>query len=93
MATAEIVVDGLPGFAGLATLYRIDPPTQGADHLIVYHQPRIAGQAGQMVVVLGTEGGVCRTADVRPQPGTYTTDEPNHALALQLAGGYTIEES
>ncbi len=24
--------------------------------------------------------------------GTYTTDEPNHVLALQLAGGYRIAE-
>jgi hypothetical protein len=92
MATAEMVVDGLPGFAGLATLYRIDPPIQGTDHLIVYHRPRIAGQPGQMTVVLGTAGGVVHGREVRPQPGTYTTDEPNHALALQLAGGYTIAE-
>ena len=92
MATAEMVVDGLPGFAGLATLYRIDPPISGADHLIVYHRPKIAGQVGQMTVVLGTSAGVAKGVDIRPQPGTYTTDEPNHALALQLAGGYLITE-
>jgi hypothetical protein len=27
-----------------------------------------------------------------PIQGTYTTDEPNHHLALQLAGGYRIVE-
>lgn len=93
MATAEMVIDGLPGFAGLATLYRIDPPIQGADHLILYHRPRMYRQPGQMTVVLGTEGGVVYGTDVRPQPGTYTTDEPNHSLALQLAGGYRIEST
>ncbi|MBM4567803.1 hypothetical protein GS441_21025 [Rhodococcus hoagii] len=64
-----MVVDGLPGFAGLATLYRIDPPIKGADHLIVYHRPRVAGQPGQMTVALGTEDGVSLSADIRPQPG------------------------
>ena len=92
MATAEIVVDGLEGFAGPATLYRIDPPIKGTDHLIVYHRPRMFGQPGQMTVILATEGGVGYDRRVEPVAGTYLTDEPNHALALQLAGGYRIVE-
>lgn len=92
MPTARIVADGLAGFAGPATLYRIDPPIQGTDHVVVYHRPRVYGQAGQMTVVLATAGGAVYGREVRPQPGTYTTDEPNHHLALQLAGGYQIVE-
>ncbi|SED50179.1 hypothetical protein SAMN04490240_4052 [Rhodococcus pyridinivorans] len=90
MPTAKIVADGIAGFAGLATLYQIDPPIQGTDHIIVYHRPRIYGQPGQMTVVLSTPDGGVYGREVRAQPGTYTTDEPNHYLALQLAGGYSL---
>lgn len=92
MPTAKIIADGIAGFAGPATLYQIDPPIQGTDHIIVYHRPRIYGQAGQMTVVLSTPVGGVYGREVRAQPGTYTTDEPNHHLALQLAGGYSIVE-
>lgn len=94
MATAEIVMDGLPSPGGFeATLYRIDPPMQGTDHLLVFHQPSMFGQPGQMKVVLATEGGVGYGGrmDLAVQ-GSYTTNEPNHHLALQLAGGYRIVE-
>lgn len=93
MATAQIVVDGLAGFVGPATLYKIDPPLQGTDHVVVYHRPPMWGQPGQMTVVLATDGGVGYGGRVDPIPGTYVTNEPNHHLALQLAGGYTIVEA
>ncbi|MCD2099522.1 hypothetical protein QNA24_30200 [Rhodococcus qingshengii] len=92
MATAEIVVDGLEGFAGPATLYRIDPPIQGTDHVVVYHRPGMWRQPGQMTVVLATPEGVGYGKRVDHVAGTYVTDEPNHYLALQLAGGYQIVE-
>lgn len=93
MATAEIVMDGLPSPGGYeATLYRIDPPIQGTDHVLVYHRPKIHGQPGQMSVILATPGGVGYGGRMDAVQGTYVTDEPNHHLALQLAGGYRIVE-
>lgn len=93
MATAEIVMDGLPSPGGYeATLYRIDPPIQGTDHVLVYHRPKIHGQPGQMSVILATPGGVGYGGRMDAVQGTYVTDEPNHHLALQLAGGYSIVE-
>lgn len=93
MPTAEIVADGLDGFVAPATLYRIDPPIQGTDHVLVYHRPPMFGQPGQMTVVLSTPGGVGYGRRMDPVDGTYTTNEPNHHLALQLAGGYRIVDS
>lgn len=90
MGTARVVVDGLEGFAAPATLYQIDPPMLGTDHLILYHRPKMHLQVGQMTVILGTEGGGSYSSAVIAVQGTYLTDEPNHALALQLAGGYSI---
>ncbi|WP_039583462.1 hypothetical protein [Rhodococcus sp. Chr-9] len=91
MSTAEIVADGLASPGGFeATLYRVDPPIQGTDHLLVWHQPRMFGQPGQMKVVLATPGGAGYGKRMDAIAGTYVTDEPNHHLALQLAGGYQI---
>lgn len=93
MATAELVMDGLPSPGGFeASLYRIDPPMQGTDHLLVYHRPPMWGQQGQMCVILATPGGVGYGGRMDPVDGTYTTNTPNHHLALQLAGGYRIVE-
>lgn len=93
MNTAVTVADGIGGYPGPATLYRIDPPMQGTDHLIICHMKAVYGQAGQLAVLLATEDGATYRGDVRPQVGSYTTDEPNHHLALQLAGGYVLIES
>lgn len=95
MATAEIVMEGLPSPGGYeATLYRIDPPIEGTDHLLVYHRPPIAGQPGHMSVILATPGGVGMNGHMGQAPsGSFTTNAPDHILALQLAGGYRIVES
>lgn len=93
MPTAVLVEDGIGGFAGPASLYRIDPPMKGTDHVLVYYRPPILGQEGQLTVVLATAGGAVFGQDVRPQQGTHVTREPNHHLALQLAGGYTIVDA
>lgn len=93
MPIASVVAENVSGFAGPATLYKIDPPLKGTDHLIVYFQPPMWGQLGKVCVILGTEQGAVFGVDVRPQQGTYVTNEPNHHLALQIAGGYLIVES
>ena len=92
MATAEIVLDGLPSPGGYeATLYRIAPPLKGTDHLLVYHRPPMWGQPGQMSVILATSGGVGLNGRMDQAPsGSFTTNTPDHILALQLAGGYRI---
>lgn len=92
MGTAVLVEDGVGGFAGPATLYRIDPPMRGTDHVLLYYRPPISGLEGQLTVVLATAGGAVFGQDVRPQLGTHVTAEPNHHLALQLAGGYVIAD-
>lgn len=92
MPTATMVADNLSGFVGPATLYRIDPPMHGTDHVLVYYRPEMFGQRGQLTVVLADSQGAVFGGDVRPQSGTHITSEPNHHLALQLAGGYTIAE-
>ncbi|CCW14588.1 hypothetical protein EBESD8_51580 [Rhodococcus aetherivorans] len=93
MPTAVLVDDGVGGFAGPASLYRIDPPIKGTDHVLVYYRPPMMGQEGQLTVVLATPGGAVFGQDVRPQQGTHVTREPNHHLALQLAGGYQIVDA
>lgn len=93
MPTAVKVADDIGGFAGPGTLYRVEPPLNGTEHVVLYHQPPAFGQHGQLCVILATKNGAVFGRDVRPQPGTYVTDEPNHHLALQLAGGYTIVEA
>lgn len=90
MKTAVMVADGLAGWAGPATLYRLDWPIKGMDHLLLFHQPAMYGQPGQLIVLLADENA--RVKDTRPQLGSHTTDEPNHPFALQLAGGYQIVE-
>lgn len=92
MPTAVKVADEVGGFAGPGTLYRVDPPMNGTEYVLLYHQPPAFGQHGQLCVILATKNGASFTRDVRPQPGTYVTDEPNHALSLQLAGGYVVTE-
>ncbi|MEE2058987.1 hypothetical protein [Rhodococcus artemisiae] len=91
MPTAEIVAEIPDVYAGPATLYRVDPPVDGSNHLIVYHQPPMYGQKGKVCVLVSDEYGVA--SDMRQRDGSYTTDEPNHHLALQLAGGYVLIES
>ncbi|WML63674.1 hypothetical protein [Rhodococcus sp. AH-ZY2] len=59
----------------------------------MYFRPPIMGQEGQLTVVLATAGGAVFGQDVRPQQGTHITREPNHHLALQLAGGYQIVDA
>ncbi len=93
MPTAVKVAENVGGFAGPGTLYRVDPPLNGTEHVLLYHQPPAFGQHGQLCVILATKNGASFSRDVRPQPGTYVTDEPDHVLALQLAGGYQIVES
>ena len=92
MPTAVMVADNVGGLPGPATLYRLDPPLKGTDHLLLFFQPPMWGQDGQLVVVLATQYGAVFGADVRPQPGTHVTSAPNHPLALQLAGGYSLLE-
>ena len=92
MPTAVMVADNVGGLPGPATLYRIDPPLKGTDHLLLFFQPPMWGQDGQLVVLLATQYGAVFGADVRPQPGTHVTSAPNHPLALQLAGGYSLLE-
>ncbi|MGX6513245.1 hypothetical protein [Rhodococcus sp. SJ-2] len=92
MPTAVMVADNVGGFPGPATLYRIDPPLKGTDHLMLFYQSPMFGQDGQLVVLLATQYGAVFGADVRPQPGTHVTSDPNHPLALQLAGGYSLLE-
>lgn len=94
MATATLVADNLSGFAGPATLYRVDPPLNGTEHVLLYFRPPLFGQPGQLNVILSDRYGAVFGSDVRPQPGTYVCEERdvNHALALQIAGGYRIVE-
>lgn len=89
-----VVADGLAGFAGPATLYRIDPPISGTDHVAVYFREPMRGQkSGQLSVVLATSGGVGFGGRMDAIQGTHVTNEPNHHLALQLAGGYMIVDA
>lgn len=90
MSTAVMIADDVTGFSGPATLYKVDPPMKGTDHLVLFYQPPLYGQQGQLNVVLATDTGAVYGSDVRPQQGTYVTAEPNHHLALQLAGSYMI---
>ncbi|WP_094980358.1 hypothetical protein [Rhodococcus pyridinivorans] len=91
MPTALQVADGLGGWAGPATLYRVDPPLEGKDHLLLFHQPPMYGQVGQMVVLLADEDA--QVKDSRPTHGTHATNDPNHPFTLQMAGGYRLIQS
>ncbi|MGU3587186.1 hypothetical protein ACLBYD_29055 [Rhodococcus sp. C26F] len=91
MGTATKIASDVGGFAAPATLYQIDPPMAGADHLLIYTQPRIASNAAQVVVLLANEHGAVVGREVRPQSGSYVSADPSDAMALQLAG-YTLEQ-
>ncbi len=91
MPTALQVADGLGGWAGPATLYRVDPPIKGCDHLLLFHQESMYGQIGKMVVLLADENA--QVKDTRPTAGSHETDEPNHPFTLQMAGGYRLVQS
>lgn len=91
MPTALQVADGLGGWAGPATLYRVDPPINGCDHLLLFHQKSMYGQSGQMVVMLADENA--QVKDTRPTFGSHATDDPNHPFTLQMAGGYRLVQS
>ncbi|MCD2116812.1 MULTISPECIES: hypothetical protein [Rhodococcus] len=91
MPTALQVADGLGGWAGPATLYRVDPPINGCDHLLLFHQKSMYGQSGQMVVMLADENA--QVKDARPTFGSHATDDPNHPFTLQMAGGYRLVQS
>ncbi|WP_139310959.1 MULTISPECIES: hypothetical protein [unclassified Rhodococcus (in: high G+C Gram-positive bacteria)] len=94
MPTATMVADNLSGFAGPGTLYRVDPPMKGTEYVLLYYRPEMFGQPGQLTVILSDQYGAVFGSDVRPQQGSYVTDERgvNHSLALMLAGDYTIVE-
>jgi len=92
MNTAVEVAENVAGFSGPATLYRVDPPIKGTDHILVFYQPPVWGQQGQLNLILANPDGTVFGSDVRPQQGSYVTNEPNHYLAFQLAGGYQIVE-
>ncbi|WP_029542451.1 hypothetical protein [Rhodococcus aetherivorans] len=93
MGTAVKVMDEVGGFAGPGTLYKVDPPAKGTEHLLLYHQPPLFGQPGQLCVLLATPNGAAFTRDLQPQPGTYVTDKPDHALALRIAGYELVEDT
>lgn len=93
MGTAVKVRDGVAGFAGPGTLYRLAPSWKGTEHVLLYYRPPMHGQGGQLSVILATPNGASLLPDVRPQPGSYVTDQPDHALALRIAGGYEIVEA
>lgn len=93
MATATKIRDDVGGFAGPGTLYELSPPWQGADHVVLYYQPPMFGMSGQLCVILATPNGASVLPDVRPQPGTYVTDKPDHALALRIAGYELVEDT
>ena len=91
MGTAVKVRENIAGFSGPGTLYRVEPAWQGVDHVLLYYRPPMLGQGGQLVVILATPNGASALPDVRPQPGTYVTDKPDHALALRIAGYELVE--
>lgn len=96
MGTAVKVRDEVCGFAGPATLYQIDPPLNGTEHLIVYYQEpmREYGQSiGQLCVLLATPNGATFTPTMEPQEGSRYTNSPDHQRALGDAGYELVEEA
>lgn len=91
MGTAVKVMEDVGGFIAPATLYLVDPPIKGTDHLVVYYQPPISGQEGRVCVLLATANGADFTRSRDPQRGTYVTNDPDFALALQIAGYEIVE--
>lgn len=93
LGTATKVRDEVGGFAGPATLYKVDPPLNGTEHLIVYYQQPMYGQRiGQISVLLATANGAIFTPTMEPQEGTRYTNLPDHARALDDAGYKLVEE-
>lgn len=90
MPTAQMVRDNVQGFAGPGTLYKVDPPMKGTEYLLLFYRPAFMGQEGQLNVILATKNGASFLRDVRPQQGSHVTREPNHHLALAMAGDYVI---
>ncbi|MDV2474187.1 hypothetical protein F8M49_00060 [Rhodococcus zopfii] len=72
-----------------ATLYRLDPPLDGVDHVVVWvsaPQPHLPSKAAIVAV-----GGVA-SHSLKPIVEYAHPAGPNHAGALWLLGGYEIAE-
>lgn len=92
LGTAQKVREGVGGFAGPATLYKLDMPLNGTEYLIVYWQRPMHGQSiGQICVLLATANGAIFTPTMQPQEGTRYTNSPDHARALADAGYELVE--
>lgn len=89
MATATKLRDDIGGFPTPGTLYRIDPPIAGADHLVLFHAPSFTTtQTGKLVVLRATPNGASFTRSVDPIDGSIFTSNPDgmHQQALALTG-------
>lgn len=78
---ATPLAQNLGGYAGEARLYRLDPPLQGEEHVIVWVQTFGVPEA---CVVIAHPSGAAKT--MNRMPGSYVHPQPSHAGALFLAG-------
>ena len=91
MPTATIVETGLGNWPSSdATLYRLDPPVDGVDQVVVWvtpAQPHLPARA------IAVPAGEHRPPSLKPIVEYAHPAGPNHAGALWLLGGYDIVEA
>ncbi|WP_280319822.1 hypothetical protein [Nocardia wallacei] len=100
MATAEIHIPEIGGFAGRARCFKITPPYEGHDYVTVWVQPGFGTvQRPEVAAVPATESGACAESSLMRRPGSYvlhdeasTDDQFAGAcwLALLMLGGYEV---
>ena len=75
MATAILVADRVPGYAGLARLYRVDPVLvydgNEFDHVLVWVQVPEPHMDARVSVLMATSRGAPAEGSMRERPGTY----------------------
>ena len=75
MATATLVADRVPGYAGLARLYRVDPVLvydgKEYDHVLVWVQVPAPHMDARVSVFMSTSRGAPAEGSMRERPGTF----------------------
>lgn len=95
MKTATLLKTSLPAFHGVAHLYRLDPPLNGHEHVVVSaleaprHDPKRGGTAmhAETFIFAANEHGVL-DYDMAELPGS-TVGTLDHREAL-LGAGYEV---
>lgn len=83
--TATLIAENIGGYVGVANVYRLSEPLEGAKIVTVFVQDWFGKQPPEAVIVRAVnEYGAAYT--MNRLSGSYVSPDANHAKALSLAG-------